>query len=469
MTPTRTLCMTSVLALAVATPALADLTAEQVLADQLRQMELYGLKAEVTGQSRNGDTLVVDGLSAVGEMPEGTFRMTMGGAFFRELGDGTVEITYPDVIPLSMSGTSPDGEAFEMVMSLTQSNTRTVVSGIPEEIAYAFTSDSFSLDNLQFLAPEEAAAMDMDISMQMTGLTGAMTMIGGGTLRDYDADFTVDTISGTIAGAPDGEEGSVDISFNAQNVVADYAGSAAPQDLGASFAETIRSGTKTKGTATHGPLTYDIAADTPDGTFEMATAIASGNFDFEMGAGGLDYGTTANDMTLSVGGSSIPLPPLTFKMAESGMRFGMPIVPSLVDIWRSANWYIDGMATLLQDVFAPDFAEEMTGPPGMLNAVNVNRILLSLAGAELTGDGAFTFNNDAPMPMPAGVMNMKLTGGNGLLDTLVGMGLVPEDQAMGARMMMGLFAQPGDGDDSLVSTIEVKEDGSVLANGQRIR
>ena len=218
-----------------------------------------------------------------------------------------------------------------------------------------------------------------------------------------------------------------------------------------------------------------------------------------MGAGGLDYGTTANDMTLSVGGSSIPLPPLTFKMAESGMRFGMPIVPSEdeqdfglrlslqgleVDpmLWGMidptgqlprdpANLVIDidGMATLLQDIFAPEFAEEMAGPPGMLNAVNVNRILLSLAGAELTGDGAFTFNNDAPMPMPAGVMNMKLTGGNGLLDTLVGMGLVPEDQAMGARMMMGLFAQPGEGEDSLVSTIEVKEDGSVLANGQRIR
>ena len=71
--------------------------------------------------------------------------------------------------------------------------------------------------------------------------------------------------------------------------------------------------------------------------------------------------------------------------------------------------------------------------------------------------------------MPSGVMNMMLTGGNGLLDTLVGMGLVPEEQAMGARMMMGLFAQPGDGPDTLVSTIEMKEDGSVLANGQRIR
>jgi hypothetical protein len=55
------------------------------------------------------------------------------------------------------------------------------------------------------------------------------------------------------------------------------------------------------------------------------------------------------------------------------------------------------------------------------------------------------------------------------MDTLVNMGLLPQEQAMGARMMMGLFARPGDGPDTLTSTIEVKEDGSVLANGQRIQ
>ncbi|MGI9393360.1 MAG: DUF2125 domain-containing protein, partial [Boseongicola sp.] len=69
----------------------------------------------------------------------------------------------------------------------------------------------------------------------------------------------------------------------------------------------------------------------------------------------------------------------------------------------------------------------------------------------------------------AGVANLMLVGGNGLLDKLVGMGLLPDEQAMGARMMMGLFARPGDGPDTLVSTIEVNEDGSVLANGQRIK
>jgi hypothetical protein len=35
--------------------------------------------------------------------------------------------------------------------------------------------------------------------------------------------------------------------------------------------------------------------------------------------------------------------------------------------------------------------------------------------------------------------------------------------------MLGLFAQRGEAPDTLKSTIELTEDGSVLANGQRIR
>jgi len=48
------------------------------------------------------------------------------------------------------------------------------------------------------------------------------------------------------------------------------------------------------------------------------------------------------------------------------------------------------------------------------------------------------------------------------------MGILPEEQAMGARMMLGLFATPT-GDDELSSKIEVNAEGQVLANGQRLR
>ena len=498
MTPTRTLMMSSALVFAAALPAAADLTAEQVLADQLRQMELYGLKATVTGQSRSGDTLTVDGLVAEAETPEGDFRVTVGGASFRELGDGTVEITYPATLPISITGAGPDDEEFEMVMSLNQSNMKAIVSGIPEEISYALTADSFSIDGIEFLAPEEAAEMDMDFSMQGSGITGVSSFVGGGTVRDYAFEFDMNSVTASFSGTPEGE-GPVSFALEAQNVSADYSGSAAPQDLMSSFAESIAAGNKTDGTLTHGALTYSLAGEGPDGTFDIAAAVASGAFDFAMNENGLDYTTVSNDMTLSVGGSAIPLPPLTFKMAESGVRFAIPVVPSedeqdfalrlnlgglevdqmlwaMIDptgqIERDPATLVvdlDGAVTMTEDVFAPEFAEEMTGAPGEINALNINEILLTIAGAELTGDGDFSFNNEGPVPAPSGVVNMMLVGGNGLLDKLVGMGLLPEEQAMGARMMMGLFARPGDGPDTLVSTIEVNEDGSVLANGQRIR
>lgn len=497
MTPTRTLMLSSAIALIAASPALADLTAEQVLADQLRQMELYGMTAKVTNQSSSPGQIVVEEISASADVPEGQFRFTMGGATFTEQSDGTVQITYPENIPMLISGTSSDGEDFAMEMSLSQSNTLAVASGIPEEIRYEFSSDVFSLDDVKFIEPAEAAELDMDVSFQIVGMSGVMEMFGGGSVRDYTANFAFEAVNGLIGGMADGE-GSFNLAFDVSSVVADYTGTAAPQELMGSLADAIQAGTKTDGSASHGPLTYSVSGDGPDGTFEIAAAVASGKFDFKMDRAGLDYETVSRDMTLSVGGSVIPLPPLTFKMAESGGRFAMPVVPSEDEqdfalrmnlegleidqmLWGMidpvgqiprdpASLIVDlaGSVTMTEDIFAPEFAESAS-VPGQINSLAVKQILLTLAGAELTGDGDMSFDNSGPVPMPAGVMNMMLKGGNKLLDTLVGMGLIPEEQAMGARMMTGLFARPGTGPDTLVSTIEFNEDGSILANGQRIK
>ncbi len=499
MTLTRSLMLSSAIAFVTAAPAFADLTAEQVIADQLSKMELHGLTAKVTDQSRSGDTITVEELWASGDIEGGSFRVTMGGASFREVGDGTVEVSYPDSIPITVSFTSPDGETVELALSVSQTNSKMIASGIPEEMRYDFTSDSFTLGDIEITGPEEAIEeIDFDMSFQLTGISGVMIWIGGGTVRDYTADFNVAGMSMTFTDAAEGE-GDFSLAMEAQNIVADYEGSAAPQELMASLAQVVEAGNKTKGTASHGPLTYTVSGDGPDGSFEMAAAVASGEFEFDLGRNGLSYGAVSEDITLSVGGSMIPLPPLTFKMAESGTNFGMPIVPSEepqgfalgmnfagleIDdmLWGMidptgqlprdpATLVIDlgGEVTMKQDVFDPEVVENLTEAPGEINSVSINQILLTLAGAELTGDGAFTFNNSGPVPVPAGTVNMMLQGGNGLLDTLVGMGLVPEDQAMGARMMLGMFARPGTGPDTLVSTIEMKEDGSVLANGQRIR
>lgn len=110
----------------------------------------------------------------------------------------------------------------------------------------------------------------------------------------------------------------------------------------------------------------------------------------------------------------------------------------------------------------------MQTPPVELDSLKINQVRLAVAGAELSGTGDLTFDNAAPVPMPLGAIDLSLNGAKGLMDKLVTMGLVPQDQAMFAQMMLGVYAVPS-GDDAVTSKIEFKEGGQILANGQRIQ
>ncbi len=498
---TRALSTTSLLAL-FAGPALADLTAEQVLADQVAQMELYGLQVAVGDQSRSGNALTVDTINALASIPEEdvNIKLTMGGATFTEQGDGSVLISYPAAIPLNIevSGGELD-ETVAIAMTINQTGLQNLATGTPDQFRYEFTGQSASISDVSFSGPDEMGDVDMDIQVDMTNLLGVLN-IGAGDVRPYDMDMTMSALKMVFSVSEPGGEGNFDLAFDVSDVVANYTGMIARQDLMSSFAENVANGNATSGTFSHGAASYVFKADDDQGVVEGQASIASGDFDFSMDENGLDYAGTSTGVDLTVGGSAIPFPPMSFKMAETGGRFQLPVVPgedpqdfalvmnlqglevdpmlwSMIDpagqLPRTpANLVIDtnGEMVLTQDIFAPEFAEQpMMGPPGQVNALNINQLLLSLAGAELTGEGALTLDNSSMMPIPAGVVNLKLVGGNTLLDKLVGMGLLPEQQAMGFRMMTGMFARPGEGQDTLVSTIEMKEDGSILANGQRIR
>ena len=88
--------------------------------------------------------------------------------------------------------------------------------------------------------------------------------------------------------------------------------------------------------------------------------------------------------------------------------------------------------------------------------------------------GAFTLDNSDletfdGFPATDGAATVTLKGFDPLLDTLIAMGLVPEDQAGMARMMLGGFAQRDD-EGTYTSDIEIDgETGQITANGQRIR
>jgi hypothetical protein len=72
------------------------------------------------------------------------------------------------------------------------------------------------------------------------------------------------------------------------------------------------------------------------------------------------------------------------------------------------------------------------------------------------------------MPRPEGWANVKLMGINGFLEKAVKMGLIGSQQAMGAQMAIGMFALPI-GNDMMQTEVAIDKNGSVFANGQKLR
>ena len=495
----RTITLTSVLALS-AGPALADLTPTEVWDDWQSLLSRYGAELSFDRTSNEGDRLSVIGLTAAFPVTEGSSSWDLGTLIFEQNSDGSVSILMEDDLPLSIDLTNPDGEEGTVGFTIRQPDASLTASGSIENLTYDFNYPTIEMTDFTIEGPDVPDDFPVEFTFTMSALEGFVNLIGTET-RTYESVSALGLMSMVMnfQGATP-EEGSGKFNLSMKDLSQTTNGTIGQISGEMSLAELIGAGTTQVGTATHGEVTFDLDVDSPSGSFQLATAAVSGEINGTLDENGISYGGVTNDVTMSIAGSSIPLPPLTFRLAQSSGQFSLPIVPrddaqpfalkvalngleidpmlwSMFDPGEQLSrepitLVIDtsGNVVVTEDFTSPEYAEsQVPSMPGSVEDVTVNTLQLTIAGAELTGDGAFTFDNSTPVPAPVGVANLMLTGGNGLLDTLVGMGLVPEDQATGLRMMLGLFARPGEGEDTLQSTIEVKEDGSVLANGQRIR
>jgi hypothetical protein len=225
-----------------------------------------------------------------------------------------------------------------------------------------------------------------------------------------------------------------------------------------------------------------------------------------IGSNGMSYNIGQKDLAITALVPNVPFP-VTLGMAESTFNLAIPLRQSDKEqqfafgfrmdnatvsdmLWsmldpsfqlprNPATIAVDlsGKAKVLFDFLDPDQAaalESSGAATGELNALSLNSLVIDAVGARLTAAGNFTFDNTDlvsfnGVPRPTGGIDLKLVGGNGLLDNLVNMGILPEQQAMGARMMMGLLARTGTEPDTITSNIEINATGHILANGQRIQ
>lgn len=494
----------------VAQMALADLTPAEVWGDWRQYME--GMGYTITAdQSSDGDVLTVSGISFGMQLPDeqGEMSMDVGTIRFERQSNGTVAVILPDSMPISMDMAPPpgQGEPVKMTMSLTQSGHQMIASGTPDKIVSSYTADTLGMTIDQIIA--DGTTMDGDalrMNMLASGVINTTTMTGQGDTRGYDQTGTINGMTYDLFMAPPDEPAKVSMQGQMQTLAYNTTG-IVPNTLinAADMSAMIAAGFNVKGSFTYANGQTAITVEDPQsGEMAFNTSSDGGTLGVEMGAAGLAYLVEQTNTKMNAQVSNLPFP-VDLSMAKSAFNLMMPVTPSdepqdfafgltmgdfvMSDmIWgifdptsqlprdpATVSLDLTGTAKMFIDFFNPDSAAMMaTQTPGELEALKMNNLIVDVAGARLDGTGDFIFDNTdmttfPGMPKPVGEVNLNLVGGNGLLDKLVEMGLLPQDQAMGARMMMGLFAVPGEAPDTLSSKIEFNEEGQVLANGQRIQ
>ncbi|PCJ05162.1 MAG: DUF2125 domain-containing protein [Rhodobacteraceae bacterium] len=486
--------------------ALADLSAQEVWDDW--KSYLSGTGYDVNGtESLSGGTLTVSDVSMMMPIPEEdvTVGMRLPEIQFIENGDGTVNVLFPAEFPITFNFSGGGDEASgEMIYS--HDGSAMLVSGDATNMTYDYASPLVELALGKVMADGEEMPEGMvKATISLTDVVTKTNMIVG-DVRSYDQSMTVGTLSYDFGakepGGPNG--GSAKGSLQGLNF-----GGTSSIPMGLDFTDVsalLASGFAFDGTFSYTGGNASMSGVDHSETFGLETSSAGGKIAIAMGNGQLSYDLSQLQTMINLTSSDVPFP-ISLTIAEYGVKLSMPIAKSdseqdfslgliLRDfavpemLWGMIDptgelphepatlvLDLDGKGKLLFDLFDPEAIDAVDmgqQEPGELNALTIRQLQVSAAGAKLTGTGDFTFNNDDlasfdGMPAPTGSASLKLVGANGLMDKLISMGLMSDSDAMGARMMMGMLAVPGDGEDTLNSDLEITGDGQILANGQRIK
>jgi hypothetical protein len=477
--------------------AFADVTAVQVWEDWKEQMGIYGQNGVTIGdESVSGGTVTVSDIGISISDNDADITADLGTIVFEENGDGTVSITMSETYPISINGS--DGS---VKMSISQSGMSVIASGDPDALQYDISADryAFEVDEIT----ENGKTVEGDIRFVGNGLAGSYSTAKS-DMRNLSYDMTINSLDVLVDVTDPDTSGTFLLSGKIDGLAAD-ADIAMPLDTNLENPEDIfAAGFDMNGSYSLRASNYLFNANDDGDTVSGTVSTGNGNVSFNLDAGNMGYTALLSDMAIFAETSELPFP-INISLAEYGANFQMPLSKSdkpsdfafglnLSDvtvndeIWMmgdpagvlprdpaTVKFDLTGTAKMFFDMMDPDQAEEMAmaGAPGELHSLQLNDLKLAIAGAEVTGAGAMTFDNSdmstiPGFPRPEGDVTVNISGANQLIDSLVSMGLLPEDQAMMGRMMMGMFARTT-GDDQLSSTIEFNQEGHILANVQRIK
>lgn len=479
----------------------AALTADQVWQSWKDAGALAGLTISAATENNDGGELTLNGVS-IG--PAGMAALTISDMVLTEQSDGSVTITPGADIGLDLTGEGTTGAVKLAHVGLEL----TAREGDGGALVYDYSAAALDVTfNSAYPATSfdgtDAGEATMQGTVGFAGLSGSYSDTPG-TNRTFGLDIKADSLTYDVGSDDPGlqmkttsvsETADVEMSFDvAMPSTMSLFAIAAPADFGTALQEGLSVTVATKQGTSVGSASqedqffpYQMAINAGPG--EATGVFNKDTFNVQSSGEGLALDMTSPALPVPIKITSGPVavgmtsPVIANDAAgDFGLVFKLSQFTVNEEAWAMvdpggalkrdpADLSIDVSGKTKIDFIAMMQADEAgTAPPVPApESLNITDLTLKLAGAAFAGTGAFTFDNSTGVPMPLGEANVTLTGGNALIDGLIATGIVTEEDAMGARMMMGAFMSPGAGADELTSKIEAKAGNEIYVNGQRIQ
>jgi hypothetical protein len=490
------MCCISTLAIAASSPALAQVSAAEIWSEWQAASAAAGqdMTAEV---SETADGLVLENFTTRLEQGETISVGRVERVTLTETGDGTLAVELSD--PYTLALTFPeddDGSLVTMEILLNHEGLDIVVSGPPEARSYSYTADALTVSEGAITndSGEAVPQIDMEIVARDLATTYDLTGLPGEDQR-FESEGTVGSLAGRFdVIPPDPEEGQLKASFAMGELSSEAEGSVvALTTIQQTTKGGMPPGFEIDASSSYGSSRIDVSFDSPTDDFELAYRNEGGSFGVGFSEQSLSYEIATRESVSRTSGSEIPFP-VEVSSASSELALTIPLAASEAPsdaalrlavrelsggdaLWSlidptgqvprdPVTLVIDATAQvqLMRDLTNPA-TMEMDTPPGELRSLTVSELELTFGDTSLTGTADMTFAPGQVMPQPVGQVELSLTGGNALLEQLLEAGVITPEQAGMARGVSGMFSRPGPAPDTLETTIEFQEDGTVTANG----
>lgn len=482
-------------ALLLSGTAHAALTADQVWQGWKDAGAMIGLEVTAATESNTGGVLSLNGVSIA---PAGMAGITISDMTMTDQADGTVTVVPGADIGLTLSGMSEGSakithEGLTITVREAEGGMAYDYAAAKLDVVYDSTYPGMSLDGST--APMVTASGNVgfaNLSGSYSDTTGSNRVFGLSIKADTLAYTTSsDDPSMEMKQTSTSETAGVDmaLSFTLPSTMSLFA-MTGPADFGTALSEglaitlTSKQGEST-GTMTqenpYMPMSLTMKAGGGEGAltfnkdmFEIKTSVASFEIESAPGMMPMPVRVTSGPVEFAM------LSPVMAAAAAADYAFLLKMSQFSIneETWAmvdptgalkhdAADVAIDISGKTTMDLIGMIEADEAGMPPPVpaLESLNITELSAKVLGAALSATGAFTFDNSMGFPMPLGEATVDVTGANALIQGLIATGLLAEEDAMGAQMMMGMFMVPS-GDDALTSKIEVKEGMQVLVNGQ---